>query len=360
MPVSGEVPWDKDPHTSAKHEIYRSYLEKWFPILLSDNGYPSVTYAEGFSGPGVYKDGTPGSPIIAIQTLLDTPELRDSRKVTRFVFIDDDRRCIESLKQQLLVRFPERPRSERLMPVLVEQGKCADTFEPALGQLSAWHQPILAVFDSWGNMPVPYGLIRKIAQNPSSEVIATFGPQHFIRFVDQLDDQVDAVFGHDRTWRSIIELADGREKKRFLLGCYRTMLKDAGFQFQLDFELVTRSRESIYLIFGTNHRRGLEKMKESLWSVDRTQGVGFADPKDPETEPLFDLVDPVLGPLERMLLARMETEDQVRVETLREYALFHTVYREQHVIPALQRLRERGGISCDRPRIERAALVRRV
>ena len=66
MPVKGEVPWACQAHTAAKHDIYRRYLARWFPILLAGaNAYPSVTYAEGFAGPGIYSGGEPGSPVIA-------------------------------------------------------------------------------------------------------------------------------------------------------------------------------------------------------------------------------------------------------------------------------------------------------
>ncbi len=71
MPVHQDVPWTIVEHTSAKHDIYRRYLGRWFPILLGgQNAYPSGTYAEGFAGPGVYRDGEPGSPIIALRTFL--------------------------------------------------------------------------------------------------------------------------------------------------------------------------------------------------------------------------------------------------------------------------------------------------
>lgn len=357
MPVSGAVPWPKEPHTDAKHRIYSAYLDKWYPILLSDNGYPSVTYAEGFAGPGVYEDGSPGSPVLAIQSLLSTPELTNTNKTTRFVFVDDDPRCVAMLQSELRTRFPDRPRPVGQMPVSVVQGSCASTFESALEQVGAWHQPILAVFDSWGNAPVPYRLMRRIAQNPSSEVVVTFKPQHFVRFVGQLKSDVDGVFGHDSTWRQVSGISDGSKKKTFLLSCYRRMLEEAGFRFILDFELVTKRGDSLYLIFGTNHRRGLEKMKQAIWEVDRVQGIGYRDPKDADEQTMFDLIDPILEPLERMLISELKANGRTRVEDLRDYALFSTVYREQHVIPALTKLRKREKVRCDRPRIERAAFV---
>lgn len=66
------VPWDASPHTKAKHALYDHYLRKWMPIMV--RGFRgNITYAEGFSGPGVYIDGSPGSPVIALRSLVEDP-----------------------------------------------------------------------------------------------------------------------------------------------------------------------------------------------------------------------------------------------------------------------------------------------
>jgi len=199
--------------------------------------------------------------------------------------------------------------------------------------------------------------MRRLAQNPSSEVIVTFMPKHFMRFVSQMDDNVDAVFGHSGRWRDFTSCGTGSEKQMFLLARYRDMLKQAGFQYLLDFELVTRKGESLYIVFGTNHRRGLEKMKESVWEVDKLQGVGYRDPNDLRQETLFDLDAPALRPLEGLLLSQLSTAGKTRVEDLRNFALFNTVYREQHVIPALTALRDKLVITTDTTQIRRASHV---
>lgn len=56
-------------HTAAKHEILRRYLNAWFPILGSQ--HERVVFLDGFAGPGIYEHGEPGSPIIALRTLLE-------------------------------------------------------------------------------------------------------------------------------------------------------------------------------------------------------------------------------------------------------------------------------------------------
>ena len=56
--------WEIKPHTIAKHALLKAYLNAWFPILGTSE--QRVIFLDGFAGPGVYKDGQPGSPIIAI------------------------------------------------------------------------------------------------------------------------------------------------------------------------------------------------------------------------------------------------------------------------------------------------------
>jgi three-Cys-motif partner protein len=347
VPVNGAVPWDRPAHTGAKHDIYRRYLVRWFPILLGGaNAYPSATYAEGFAGPGVYAGGEPGSPIIAMQALV---EKISDKPAVRFVFVDDDPRCVSSLKRQFREFFPERPRDAGTTELTFVEGSCIEKLEISLDAAGAWGQPIMAVLDSWGNAPVSVRLLRRLAGNPSSEVIVTLGPQSFMRFVSQLGPAADDVFGGDSSWREIDTMTGADAKRQHLLTCYRATLAGAGFRYLLDFELIDVRGESLYLIFGTNHKRGVEKMKDSLWEVDPVFGVGFRDPRDEGQEALFELTDPHLEPLARLLLRRISLApaNGVRVAELRDFALYETVFRPQHVIRALEPLRQRALIEAD-------------
>ena len=356
MPVDGPVPWECTEHTAAKHDIYRRYLERWFPILLRGrHAFASVTYAEGFAGPGTYIGGEPGSPIIAIQALIS--QVPKDSGIARFVFVDDDPRCTARLLDELKAAFPDRPRTTTAMPVLVRQGTCQDELETALAVAHAWDQPIFANLDSWGNVPVPHRLLQRIAKNISSEVIVTLLPQHFVRFVTQLGPAGDEVFGGDPAWREVVNRSP-EAKSRHILECYRRSLQAAGFKYLLDFELVTPRGQSLYLVFGTSNSLGVEKMKDSLWEVDRSTGIGFRDPRAEQAETLFELDEPDLAPLRRFLRQRLADDGPARVESLREWTHWNTVYRKQHVIAALTRLRNDGAITADHPGpIRRASTV---
>ena len=156
----------------------------------------------------------------------------------------------------------------------------------------------------------------------------------------------DEVFGGDATWRTVANL-EAHAKSRHILTCYRNALHAAGFPYLLDFELVPRHGQPLYLVFGTGHPKGVQKMKDSLWEVDSTKGVGFRDPRDEQAETLFDMNEAQLGPLTRLLVQKLRDNGRIRVEELRQFALFETVYRPEHVIRALKPLAHQGAIEID-------------
>lgn len=358
MPTRGPVPWDCIDHTVAKHDIYKRYLERWFPILLSgkERPYPSVTYAEGFAGPGVYTDGEEGSPVIAIRALLDN--VPTEKGIAKFAFVDDDPRCVAMLNATLRSKFPDRPRPASTMPVEIKEGTCSDKLEEVLDRLGSWGQPIFANLDSWGNAPVPYKLLQRLAANVSTEVMITLLPQHFVRFVGDMGSAGDEVFGGDSRWRTVTAL-DPASKSRHILTCYRDALESAGFSHLLDFELVPRNGQPLYLIFATSHKLGVQKMKDSLWEVDRANGIGFRDPRDEQAEALFSVDEPQLGPLVRLVKTELRRRGQARVEELRQFALLETVFRPEHVIRALQPLVDSGEVEASPTRrLNRSSLVR--
>jgi three-Cys-motif partner protein len=85
MATPKDTVWDIEPHTLAKHQILKNYLQAWFPIL---GKYSSrIIYLDGFSGPGRYSKGEPGSPIIALMTALDHKSILWGEIF--FFFIDD-------------------------------------------------------------------------------------------------------------------------------------------------------------------------------------------------------------------------------------------------------------------------------
>jgi three-Cys-motif partner protein len=69
MAAPRQTIWPLEPHTRAKHEILKRYLQAWM-VILSQGRFPEILYIDGFAGPGQYEGGEAGSPIIALDTAL--------------------------------------------------------------------------------------------------------------------------------------------------------------------------------------------------------------------------------------------------------------------------------------------------
>ena len=73
---SASTVWEISPHTVAKHQLLTGYLDAWYPIIAKYN--KRVAFIDGFAGPGIYKGGEDGSPILALRRLLTPASSRNA------------------------------------------------------------------------------------------------------------------------------------------------------------------------------------------------------------------------------------------------------------------------------------------
>lgn len=276
--------WPLEPATAAKHQLYKRYLDAWWPILLqpSRTGYlrPRVTYLDAFAGPGRYTGGEEGSPVFALRRLLNhvaVERMHLSRDRVRLLFMEKRRDRYDYLCAELERQFGLLED----LPVYAcpRHADASVTAGSLLEETGAWGHPILAIFDSWGNVNVPLGLIRRLARNRSSEVIVTFGPNWFNRREKLEPEKLDMVFGGRQYWEPADQESRPEERWRAWLTTYRQALQRAGFQYQLQFQIIPKTGQPLYLVYGTGHERGVQVMKDAMWDVDGNDGMGFQDPR---------------------------------------------------------------------------------
>lgn len=343
--------WPLEPHTEVKHDIYDGYLDAWWPIIMQSFG--SGTYAEGFAGPGVYTDGQPGSPIRALRRLqvLRAAKPHLSGRPARFVLVEKRADRVA----ELLARFrdelgdPMRGGEYRdpSLHVIVQQGTCEQTLPELLRRVGVGRFPLLGVLDSFGGGSTS-DLIGKFARQKAGEVLTTVEPQHFVRNLDSA--RSDRVFGGPH-WREV-EQYPPDDKRAFISRALDTAVRAAGFRYVIAFGLETVKGNELLLQFATNHPRGLERFKDSLWRADPIAGARFRDPNDPE-QMLLDLTpERSVAPLRRLL------EDHLRscpggsatYGELHDFVFERTFYRKPDVAPAVNELLERGLATSDRRR----------
>ncbi|MQA17324.1 MAG: three-Cys-motif partner protein TcmP, partial [Pseudonocardiaceae bacterium] len=189
-----ETVWCADPHTVAKQRIYRKYFQAWFPIV--QQGFDcGATYAEGFAGPGEYKNGHSGSPLNAVSAALRCARPPSRDRPVGFVFIEARKDRVDHLNGLLrreLNTLDDGSLADRGVRLSVVKGKCEEDLPGALNVQRSWGRPLLVVLDTWG-AGVSYRLLKKIGSMRSSEVIVTFEPQHFVRFASHPEHFGDSI-----------------------------------------------------------------------------------------------------------------------------------------------------------------------
>jgi three-Cys-motif partner protein len=361
--------WKLEPATAAKHRLYKRYLGGWWAKMLQPNAkdfsWPRVTYVDAFAGPGRYEGGEEGSPVFVLDELLhhtarDRMNLRRDR--VRLVFIEKRRDRFEYLCEELGRKFGDLA----ALPVWVDvvRGDAATEAERALDESGAWRNPVLAIFDSWGNVNVPLPLVQRIAHNKGSEAIVTFGPNWFSRREDENTDQLDEVFGGHEYWQRADRTTSPDERWRAWLSTYRDALGRAGFEYRLQFEVVPKTGQPLYLVYGTKHQAGVEVMKDAMWKVDGEGGMSFRDPRTRGAEiagqmDLFGSGGGVHPELRELVVQRLQ-DGAVTVAILRDWLERETArWRGTHAPKAVRALADEGVVRVDPAgQITRASVVK--
>ena len=158
---------DDSPHTGAKHQLYRYYLDAWLPILIR-GGMPRVRIVDGFAGPGRYSSGREGSPQVAIRAILENPQLHGNRRIL-LQFIEQNPERARHLEHEL-ANLQTRP----IFEFEVKPGDFASVWAAEMNGLEASRtrlEPTLLFLDGFGYSGLPLQLLARARGYPSCEVL---------------------------------------------------------------------------------------------------------------------------------------------------------------------------------------------
>ncbi len=335
--------WPLEKHTEAKHHLLRLYLGAWLPILTSQ--YGQVTILDGFAGPGEYTGGEPGSPLIAIDTLLNHSHAPLRGKEVRFIFIEADEKRYEHLKRLLESRtFPTSAN------YTVIHGEFDETLTVLLDSLEKEGRrltPTFAFIDPFGYSHTPMNTISRLMKNEKCEVLINFMHDFINRFLtfdnEANEAHYDRLFGTE-SWRSIIkQQLSPKDRERRLHDLYQRQLQTVGgAKLARSFRMVNdRNHTEYYLFFGTNNLLGLDKMKQAMWKVDPTGTFSFSDLSNPDQPFLFSPV-PEYYRLETLLQAKFSGQ-VATVRQVEEYIVADTPFCSTHYKSTVLKPMEQAG-----------------
>jgi three-Cys-motif partner protein len=262
-------------HSKAKVELYGSYLAKYLNIIARDGYTKKIYIYDLFCGEGIYDNGGKGSPVIALETVQNNfgakPYFCPNMKV---LFNDLSTEKIEKLKtitQSLTI--PEKCKvdfSSQDYNIVLSQ---------VVSELKKFTNEKAVVFiDPYGYKEIKIENIKHILEGKKTEVLLFLPCQFMFRFANSAKDDstggkehlhkfIHEVFGEDvPDFKNSLDFIDG------LKDGFKQYLKN----YYVDTFTLEREKGQFFaLYFFTSHIKGFEKMLETKWELDESQGRGF-------------------------------------------------------------------------------------
>lgn len=333
------VLWPAKPHTLAKIEIVKNYLEAWIPIVGRGQ---RIVYIDGFCGPGEYEGGELGSPIVALRTALNHEHI-DKVYEMLFVFVDKEPAYIEHLDG--LLQECERPSNVNVMAKAARFEEIMSEILDYLEKKGTQMAPTFLFVDPFGIRGVSANLLKRFMLNPRCEILLTFMMESVNRFKEHpyFEAHLTKLFGSS-DWKECLESGSSKEKDECLVVRFEDTL-DEMCSYHWRFSVVDERNKRVYfLYFGTNSILGLEKMKDAMYKVEpsgtftfRTRTRGQMALFDIDTDENF------IAGLRQQMLAELAGQ-QVPIEVLEDFVVAKTVYRKAHTKRTLQRMEDEGEI----------------
>jgi three-Cys-motif partner protein len=144
--------------------------------------------------------------------------------------------------------------------------------------------PLLAFIDPFGATGAPFTSVARILGSSASEVLINLDADGISRILlagasADHDRLLTEVFG-DNSWREALSAEHGlRHVCAHVLALYKRRLRSLpGVRYVFSFEMRDqRNALSYFLVFASQHPKGLEKMKEAMKRIDQDGSYCFTD-----------------------------------------------------------------------------------
>lgn len=284
--MDDDVIWEIKPHTLAKHAILKRYLEAWAPILLQRKNSNGVLYIDGFAGPGEYANKEPGSPIIALTSILNHVLKSNFKGNIYFYFIEERDDRVQHLKKIIDMKYPEFPKG---ISYKVKQGEFNQIIGKVLDnakQKGVTLPPCFCFVDPFGWKDLDYKVLARIMVFPKAELFITFMAGFLNRFKESEPHQesLKRLYSDEQILQMKNSSLSTEELQKLVLRIFVENLKKEIKNFTreeiLDFSFSAYNETnnlSYYLIHITKSCKGKEVMKNAMFKLKQDGKYSFRD-----------------------------------------------------------------------------------
>lgn len=291
----------------VKHDIIREYLKGWFPkMALGPWGCSRLLYIDTHAGRGKHLNGQLGSPLVALNTLLNH-EARDhmlQRTEVRFFFIERDQQNVAALNQELA--SVSLPRKVFIHP---EHGDAFEVFNELvafLDKAASNLAPSFIFVDPYG-FKLPGNLLRKLMGYRKIELFINVIWRELDMAIQQartgtkpgMMTILNSVFDGDKWKKICAEESDDRAEQ-----CADLFREMTEARWGTHIRMLDNGRIRYFLLHLTNHDDGRDLMKHCIWKVCPDGGF-YASKSDNPRQRYLIVPKPDLSPLRGWVTERL-------------------------------------------------------
>lgn len=346
--------------SKVKASIVSEYFPKYCSIIVRKHVPEKIGYLDLFSGPGMYEDGNPSTPILIARNCMKDEDLKN-----RVWMVFNDKCYSEQLKENFTKEFPEgtfkyKPHfghstvgeSQEINDFIVKN-TCKGRFN---------EQPSVLFIDPWG--------YKGIETNVLSQFLSYWGNELFI-FInskrinpalenDKFEEPMRCLFpnSYDKVKVEIRNKRTVSERLQFIIDNlgkeYEALLKSRVYYTAFKFQEEDIETTSHFILHLTKNSRGFDLVKQiyndfanvgTVFDGINTYTFDVKKITNP-VEELFDTNSENIDALKNMLL------EEYKGRTITSYDLFekhqqNCLYSRSHYVKALRRLVEEGLIESE-------------
>lgn len=346
--------------SKVKANIVSEYFPKYCSIIIKKHVPEKIGYLDLFSGPGMYEDGNPSTPILIARNCMKDEDLKN-----RVWMVFNDKCYSEQLKENFNKEFPEgtfkyKPHfghstvgeSQEINDFIVKN-TCKGRFN---------EQPSVLFIDPWG--------YKGIETNVLSQFLSYWGNELFI-FInskrinpalenDKFEEPMRCLFpnSYDKVKVEIRNKRTVSERLQFIIDNlgkeYEALLKSRVYYTAFKFQEEDIETTSHFILHLSKNKRGFDLVKQiyndfanvgTIFDGVNTYTFDVKKITNP-VEELFDTNSENIDALKNMLL------EEYKGRTITSYDLFeehqqNCLYSRSHYVKALRRLVEEGAVESE-------------
>jgi len=243
--------------SEVKVEIVRKYFRAWAKIIaprVKEHGGSEIRYVDLYSGPGRYKDGSPSTPLLILESAI-----RDSliSQMLAAKFNDENPDNVAALKSEI----EKIPGINLLKHPPVVRGYEVD--DALATRFERWNVPTLFFLDPWGYKGVSLRLIETVLKCWGCDCIFFFNYNRINQHLSnpKFTENMGAFFGKARAGRlrASLEGQPPERRQAIIIGEMKTALAELGGKHSIEYFFKDESGKKTrhFIIFASNIRSAM-------------------------------------------------------------------------------------------------------